>query len=268
MLGSLLAQMRSESPNAPDSAGADSPTGTDREASGPGRARGRSARGPDAAVRFQMAVDDGGEFLVVTGSRVTLGHSSVGVADVPVLADVESIHAVLTLSESFHGGTSWSVEPAGASSIHIRGEALAGPCTLADGDVVALSDQVSFRFRLPEASSSSALLEWLGGIEADGAARVLLFAPGAAGRLRIGARRARHVPVAGLEYEVTLVLEQDALMLSCEGGVRIGFQGEPDTTGVVPLPLSGRVDVVANARPSRRPPFGITLQPPGEVFDL
>ena len=213
-------------------------------------------------LRFQMAVDDGGEFLVVSGERVSVGHSSQGAADIPVLADLESVHATFVFAESFHSGPCWQIEPVAQAGVAVNGTAVEGAQVLCDGDLVDLTPRLSFRFRLPEAASASALLELLGGVEAEGAVRVLLFARGPAGRVRIGAQRSRHLPVAGLEYDVQMTLSEGGLNVTCEGGVRFNTATTESDAAVactIPLPLSGRVEVIANARPSRRPPFGIAL---------
>ncbi|MCP3917750.1 MAG: hypothetical protein GY711_19575 [bacterium] len=226
----------------------------------------------DAPMRFHLAVDDGGEFLVVAGERVSFGHARARRADVPLLADLESIHAFLAWEESFHAGTSWSLEPSSLlehvsplARIEVDGRELRGRRSLSDRDLVQLSQNLGMRFRLPEAASRSALLELLHGAEAEGAQRVIVLTPGAAGRVRIGPRANRHVPVAGLEHEVVLTLEASALRVACEGGVRLhGADGRPLDAArevCIPLPLERRVDVTANARPSQTPPFGLALAP-------
>jgi len=226
----------------------------------------------EAPMRFHLAVDDGGEFLVVAGERVSFGHARARRADVPLLADLESIHAFLAWEESFHAGTSWSLEPSPLlehvspfARIEVDGRELRGRRSLSDRDLVQLSQNLGLRFRLPEAASRSALLELLHGAEAEGAQRVIVLTPGTAGRVRIGPRANRHVPVAGLEHEVVLTLEASALRVACEGGVRLhGADGSPLDAArevCIPLPLERRVDVTANARPSQTPPFGLALAP-------
>ncbi|MFT5050366.1 MAG: hypothetical protein ACI8QZ_001767 [Chlamydiales bacterium] len=287
VLSALLADMRSSDAGDQDRSAAES-SGSGESAGAPPFILPGSrpvsvpsgSGGPGASLRFQMAVDDGGEFLVVAGARITLGHSSSGVADIPLLADIESIHAHFIWAESFHAGPGWKIEPSAKARVSIGGVPVVEARSLRDGDLVELAPQLSFRFRLPEAASASALLEFQGGAEAEGAARVVLLAGGVAGRIRIGALRARHVPVGGLEFDVSLTLGgrwpgQDGdqvpedgaaahLEVECEGGVRLASVPAEEGAGVacsIPLPLAGRLEVIANARPSRRLPFGIALQP-------
>lgn len=253
----LLAEMRSGSgaappahePRVPAKHGAPAPGGT--------RAR-------TEALRFHLAVDDGGEFLVVCSASVTLGHARAGRADVPFLADIESRHARLVREESFHHGPTWRVEPVESAHVEVGDRPLSAPELLTDGDVVRLAPNLAFRFRLPEPSSTSAVLELFHGAESEGAVRVLLLAPGPSGRVRIGPRRLRHVPVAGLEHEVELSLVENALKIVCEGGVRVLGVDAADEAAIekcVPFPPTRRYDVSVNARPSQRPPFCLAIDP-------
>jgi hypothetical protein len=262
-LRELLARMRSAP--SPASGARFEPTPLPRPPSGP-------ARLPDAR-RFQLAIDDGGEFLVVTGNAVTLGHARAGLADVPFLGDLESLHARLVRSESFHGGPRWQVEALSGRRVAVEGRRVEGePQDLADGDEVRLGRGLAFVFRVPEAGSASVLLELAGGVETEGAQRVLLFAAGVAGRVRIGAHGARHVPIAGLEHEVSMWLEGDELRVTCAGGLKVFDEfGTPSTASEevrVPCPPPRRIDVAAGARPSQRVPFGFSISPlagPAEV---
>lgn len=222
--------------------------------------------GPALHLRFLLAVDDGGEFLVVAGDELTLGHSRGGRAQVPFLADLDSEQALLRRRESFHGGSTWFLVPRAApAEVDGRPVPVDGERALTDGSHVRLSPRVEFRFRLPEPASASALLELLHGAEAEGAGRVLLLVRGVAGRVRIGPRERRHVPVADLEHEVELRLEDPGLVVRCAGGVRIEGLGRnpgpPTTNKTVPCPPPARIDLTVNARPSRRPPFGLCLRP-------
>ena len=222
-----------------------------------------------ATLRFRLAVDDGGDLFVVSGRAPVLGHSRAGVADVPILADLESRHARLTFGESFHGGPLWRIEPLGEATVLVGDAAVEGARTLADGDLVRLAANLAFRFRRPDPSSSSALLELQHGAEAEGAQTVLLFVPGTSGRVRIGPRARRHVPVAGIEHEIDLTLEPASspreLRVRCAGGVRRSGVDDPaGPAGVetrVPCPPAERVDLVLGARPSQRAPYGLALVP-------
>lgn len=220
-------------------------------------------------LRFHLAVDDGGEFLVVSGTLVTFGHARSEAADVPVLADLESVHARLEFGESFHGGPTWRVEPLGRGEVQLNGRLIEAATDVRDGDLVQLAANLVFQFRRPEPASASALLELLHGAESEGAQRVVLLAPGPSGRVRIGAKASRCIPVAGIEHEVELTLEPAVnprtLLVRCSGGVRVLGQDDPSeraaTERHVPCPPERRVDVVLGARPAQLAPFGLSLSP-------
>jgi len=214
---------------------------------------------PDAAspvpARFHLAVDDGGEFFAVCGRRIVLGHVRSARADLPLLADVEDEHGCLEFDLSFHAGPRW------------RFTALARPDgdarPLVDGAIIELSPRVGMRFRRPEASSASARLELLGGVECLGARTILLLAPGRGGRLRIGSRQDRLVPVPEVVHEATLEEEAGELRVACAGGVRIcGVSaGGPGPSLRIPLPPTRALALALGARAEGRAPLGILLAP-------
>ena len=108
------------------------------------------------------------------------------------------------------------------------------------------------------------MLELEHGAEAEGARRVLLLAPGAEGRARIGSGATRHVPVPDLEHDVTLLLEDRGVTLSCSGGVRPMAEEPPPelAPGVtLTLPIRRRVDLLVNAREAAVPPFVVAFGP-------
>jgi len=253
-LSALLAEMRSggERPFEP----APAPPPVERAATPEGQ-----------ALRFHLAIDDGGEFLVLCGDSISLGHARAGRADVPLLADLESVHARLEFRESFHGGPVWCVTSTGRGRLEVDGRPIAGASELADGAEVRLAENLAFRFRRPETASASVLLELLRGAEAAGAQHVLLMVPGRAGRVRVGSKSNRHIPVPRIEHEIELCLAAgdggDQLVVSCPGGVREvgGGEGSAATEARFPCPPSRRVDVVLGARPSERPPFGLSFAP-------
>ncbi|MEE8466816.1 MAG: FHA domain-containing protein, partial [Planctomycetota bacterium] len=258
----LLAQMRDAGGGGSEAQGEPGPAPRARPVA-------RAPTTPGKALRFQLAVDDGGEFLVVSGTRVTFGHARAQAADVPVLADIESVHALLEFGESFHGGPSWRIQALGRGAVDVNGRRIEGSSDVRDGDLVQLAANLAFRFRRPEPASTSALLEFLHGAESEGAQRVLLLAAGPSGRVRIGPKSSRCIPVSGIEHEVELTLEPAAgpltLVVRCAGGVRVAGEDDPAeraaTERHVPCPPERRVDVVLGARPSQRAPFGLSLSP-------
>lgn len=219
-------------------------------------------RDSTAPTRLHLAVDDGGELFCVCGDSVTLGHARLGEADVPLFADLAGLHARLERRTSFHGGSSWRLIPIGDVELGVSGRKV-GPTgePLVDGDEILLAPKVSFRFVAPELSTSSVRLDLLHGLEAEGAQRVLIWVSGPEGRIRIGPKEERTVPVAGLEHDVDLSWDAQAFKVSCSGGVRLssGLSFEPELE--LPWPLASRCQLLAGARPSTPVPFGLALEP-------
>ncbi|MFN0007073.1 MAG: hypothetical protein ACKVXR_04125 [Planctomycetota bacterium] len=214
---------------------------------------------------FLLAVDDGGEYFVASSDSLVIGHLSSSSADLPFLADVEAIHARLALRESFHSGPRWTLAALGSARILVAGQFVGPePALLGDGDLVHLAPNLSFRFRAPDPSSSAAVLDLLSGADCKGARHVLLFPSGPGGRVRIGPRLDRHITVSDLLREVTLEIEDAALLVRCAGGVRVqggaGSQG-PDPALSLPCPPTRSISVSVAARAADRPPFGITVWP-------
>jgi hypothetical protein len=277
-LEQLLAEMRDErthsdvlrnSPAKAESSSADSRAAALR-AGAHDSAEERPGRGARER-RFRLAVDDIGEFLVVHSARVTIGHAHAGLADLPVAADVDPEHARLIRTESFHAGPGWRIEALREQRIAIDGHELdAGGGALLDGDEVRLARNLAFVFRRPEAASGSALLEFLHGAECAGTRRVLLLAPGPAGRLRLGSTSGRHLVSRRLEHDVTLWIDGDELVVECAGSLRaehdveVTIQG-PGASGpgglrVVCPPLRRQGFVVGRGGPEG-PPFGFSIAP-------
>jgi hypothetical protein len=220
------------------------------------------------ALRFHVEVDDGGQFLAVASPRVVIGHLSSTVADLRFLADVEAEHVRIERRESFHEGPSWQLVRAQAKAVRVNGRAIEGSVTrLFDGDEVELARNLAFRFREPQASSHTVVLELLRGAECEGALKILLFAPGESGVVRIGSKRDRHIPLADIEHEVSLKLSGSDLWIHCDGGVRRsdgGPRGEADAessaTVVVACPPESPLHFAVRARARGRAPLGISLR--------
>lgn len=235
-------------------------------------ARPRAAEPAAPPYLFHLAVDDGGEFVAAIGRALTIGHLRSRDAELPLLADIESRHARLSASESFHGGLRWRLEPVlGAhdgsrpSAISWRGRELPlEGAELAHGDRIALARNATLRLVAPDAASSSAILELERGLECHGASRVLLLAPGPAGRVRLGRKRTRMIAIGDLEHDVTLELTESGLVVECDGGLSDGrtrVEPAPRAQLAIPLPLAGPVYLAVGARTHPRPPFQITLRP-------
>ena len=221
---------------------------------------------PETVVqRFLLAVDDGGEFFAAAGPALVIGHLRSPSADLPFLADVDAEHARLELEDSFHAGPRWSLASLTRSRLLVCGRPVGdAPALLSDGDQVQLAPNLSFRFRAPDPASSSAILDLASGAECEGARHVLLFARGAAGRVRIAARIDRHVPVPELTQEVSLEIQGSSIVVRCPGGVRVQggvAPGGADPTLVLPCPPTQAISLSLGARPANRPPFGLTFSP-------
>jgi hypothetical protein len=225
----------------------------------------RAGAAQPECVRFHLAVDDGGEFLVAGGRSLVLGHLRSSAANLPFLADVEASHVRFAYSESFHSGTHWTIERLDAREVSIDGRPLeTGPRVLHDGERVQLAPNLALLFRQPDATSGSALLDLAANAECQGARRIVLLAPGAAGRVRIGSKRNRHVPVADLAHEIVIEWLERELRVSCAGGVRLAGaprEGADASSLALPWPPTAGYQIVLGARADRRPPFGIHIRP-------
>jgi len=214
-------------------------------------------RGPEP---FLLSVDDAGQYLIVPGDRVSLGHLRSGVADLLFLADVGAVHAHLERSESLSGGPVWSLHPVAGERSFLNDGAITEATRLAPGDVVRLGANLSFEVLRPDAASHTVCLELRRGVECSGAKFVVLFGEGDGGRLRIGAAANRHVRVPGLEHEITLVHRAGRLFVQCDAGVEgAGPAGEEGVS--LPCPPPQRFDLSIGKPEGSHPPFGLALEP-------
>jgi rhodanese-related sulfurtransferase len=220
---------------------------------------------PPHALCFHVDIDDGGGLLAVASDRIVIGHLRSSAADLRFLADVEAEHARLLRRDSFHAGPSWQIERASARELRVNGRAVESTSIgLFDGDEVELARNLAFRFREPQASSHSAVLELSRGAECEGALRVLLFAPGESGVVRIGSKRDRHIPLADIEHEISLKLTERELWVHCAGGVRRqegAATGESSTTLALECPPTRPEHLACRARSSGRAPLWVSLRP-------
>jgi hypothetical protein len=216
---------------------------------------------PRAPASFELAVDDGGQHLVLTGERVTIGHLQSGRADLGFLADVGPEHARLESSVSLRGGPVWRIVPLGGVELRAGGEpVVARGRELASGDVVELAVNLAFRFHAPDPASRSARLELLRGAECAGSSSVLLFGAGRGGRLSIGPLRRAHVRVARLEREVTLERSAGALVLASEAGV-CPIDGAVAPAHDLVFPLERRHDFLVGRPGPGGPPHALSIGP-------
>jgi len=206
-----------------------------------------------------LSVDGAGQVLVTAAQSLSLGHLRAGRADLGFLADVGGLHARLTRCDSFQLGPGWTLTPLQSERVMVDGNPLAAEGRrISGGERVRLGENLELELQYPDPASASAVLELLRGQECLGARRVLLLAPGRGGRARIGASRAHHVCVPGLEFEVALEWDGSALHLRSD----VPFEGVPaGETPALPLPLRSRVTFDAGKPRGSRPPFALTLEP-------
>src|SRR5213075_3059089 len=102
-------------------------------------------------------------------------------------------------------GVEWRLERRAAREVRVNGTEIGdSPLILRDGDELVLAPNLALRFRQPDATSGSALLDLFAGAECQGARRILLLARGPSGRVRIGSKTNRHVPVPDLAHDVEI----------------------------------------------------------------
>ncbi len=209
-------------------------------------------------ARLRMSLDDAGSFLLCCGTRVSIGHARAGQADVPLLADLLPRHGCFVLEPaSFQAGASWRLESVGSAQLLIDGHPItAAGQRLRSGARVQIGLHTALGFEQPDDASSSAALELEGGLESAGARRILLFAPGSAGRLSIGNRAARHIRAPLLGVELELSHQGGALRVQCASGlIPDGAQGgAPQAAVEFPLCLAHPVHLrLVMPSPSDRP---------------
>jgi hypothetical protein len=215
---------------------------------------------PPGPEPFLLSVDDAGQFLVVPGERVSLGHLRSGVADLLFLADVGPVHAHLERTESLSEGPAWSLHPVAGERSFLNDDALTEATRLTPGDEVRLGENLCFGILRPDAASHTICLELRRGADCSGAKVVVLFGAGDGGRLRIGAAANRHVRVAGLEHEITLVHREGRLYIQCDAGVQ-GAAAAGEEGVSLPCPPPQRFDLSIGKPEGSRPPFGLAFEP-------
>ena len=109
-----------------------------------------------ASERWLVWIDGTGAFLICTGDRVTLGGTSPhsDAADIALLANLSRSHATIVRS-----GEGYVLEANGP--VKVRGREVQTRTHLSDGADVELGRGVRLRFRLPNALSTTARLEFL-----------------------------------------------------------------------------------------------------------
>jgi len=215
-------------------------------------------------ILFELTVDDAGQFLVACGTEFVLGHIHGGRADLPFLADVGAEHARLECFQSLRSGPGWRIVPLAGERVTRGGEPVPPEgVVLRDGDRLALGRNLGFRFRAPDPASATVLLELVRGAECLGSTRVVLFAEGPGGRLRVGAGGQRHVRVPRLEAELTLTRTGDRLAVASHGGLGRGLvpNGAEVHADELALPPTERRDWSVGKASAAGPPVGLSVAP-------
>ncbi len=226
---------------------------------------------------FDLEIDGVGEFLVVSGSLVTIGHPGGQVADLRILADIDPSHVRLVCSESFHAGPGWRVEPVGEQVIAVRGQPIdPGGAVMHDDDEVQLAGDLTFVFRRLDAASGSAILELLHGAECAGRKRVLLLAPGPFGRVRLGPLSEGYFRTSRLKEEVTLRIEDSSLVVESPAELQVESAQahlpglfEPISGGVrISCPPAARVEILIDREEPEDLSRSISVSPPAAWADI
>lgn len=206
-----------------------------------------------------LSVDDAGQYLLVGSERVTLGHLRAASADLVFLADVGALHAELVREDSLRHGPGWRILPLAGETVTLAGRPLsAAGARLSSGERVRLGTNLEFVFLAPDPASASAVLELARGAECLGARRILLFAPGAAGRFALGALVRHAVRVPGLEFVLSFERREHEL---CVRGEDTGEAGALAGERCFAFPPAERVTLTTGAARGSRPPFSCSLEP-------
>jgi hypothetical protein len=208
-----------------------------------------------------LSVDEAGSFLATARTELLLGHLRGDAADLPFLADVGPRHARLERALTFRDGVVWRVVPLDGERVLVAGEPVPdGGRVLVDGDRVQLGVNLAFRFRRPDAGSTSAVLDLQHGAECRGCGGVLLFGEGPEGRVRIGPGPRTHVRAAALEHELVAELAGGELSFSSTGGVSRGARAASEDRISLAVPPREPVDLFVGSSRDGEPPFAIALR--------
>jgi hypothetical protein len=164
--------------------------------------------------RFHLWIDGIGGYLVCLGNRVTLGQATPESAvDVPLLADVSRLHAVLTRDTE-----GYMLQALRAARLNGRNMEKA---LLRDGDRITLGGCCQMQFRQPVAVSTSARLDLVSGhrlrLSVDG---VLLMAD----TLVLGPGQQVHVPMPDLKEPLVLYRQKNCLGIRSASAFKINGQ--------------------------------------------
>jgi tetratricopeptide (TPR) repeat protein len=193
----------------------------------------------ESSHRYLLWVDGVGGYLVCLGSRVTLGHAGPDSrADVPLVADVSRLHAVLS-----RDAEGYVLE--GVRALQVNGQPVTR-ALLRAGDRITLGSSCQLQFRLPVPVSATARLDLASGhrlpLSVDG---ILLMAD----TLVLGDGAQAHVPVPGLKQPVVLFRHQDGLAARHPGGLTVDGRKAADRSLLRPRAAVAAGDVAFALEP-------------------
>jgi hypothetical protein len=171
---------------------------------------------PQAAMglQYHLWIDGVGGYLVCLGNRITIGQATPeSTVDVPLLADVSRLHAVVTRDSE--GYLLQALRPAQVNGRRVD------KTLLRDGDRMTLGSCCQMQFRQPVPVSTSARLDIVSGhrlrLAVDG---VLLMAD----TLVLGPGFQAHVPMPELKQPLILFRQKNGLGLRTAAPVKINGQ--------------------------------------------
>lgn len=172
-------------------------------------------REPELPSRFLLWIDGVGGYLVCLSSRVTLGQAITEAAvDVPLLADVSRLHALITRDPE--GG--YLLETSRLVTVNHKAVQKA---LLRSGDRITLGTACQLQFQQPSAVSTSARLDLTSGHRLPLAVDAVLLM---ADTLLLGPSSQMHVTVPELKQPVVFYRQKDRVGVRCAGSLTIDGQ--------------------------------------------
>jgi hypothetical protein len=180
-----------------------------------------SIGGSHRPTRYMLWIDGVGGYLICLSKRITIGHANSDPAlDLPILADLSSLHASLTRDEE---GYILKAERATA----VNGKPVEQSVLLQAGDRLTLGSSCQLLFQLPVPLSMSARIELVSGhrlpLSADA---VLLMADS----LIIGAGPKTHICMPRLSSSLILFRHHDEIGVKFAGEFRVEGHVHHDRT--------------------------------------
>ncbi len=188
------------------------------------------AEGGPLPTRLVMQVDGAGSYLVLRNHRVTIGAiSSPDAPDVGLLAEASLPTVTIRREEG-----DYLLESKGP--VRVNGK-LTTNRLLVDGDRIALSDRTRLKFRLPNAASTSAVVELSGAkLPGSDARRLLLMDR----ELIVGSSSSAHIRTSHLSPQSVLHVRDGRLLCRSESPVTVNHK-PADLSAGMPLGVPVRL---------------------------